>query len=254
MEPNVRAQHQAEMRELLGAYALGAVTQDEAEELRAFLASDTAAQDEMAELWLAADALPLLAEPLAPPPALRDRISAAILAEANEGNAAGPPASEPVALAPPPAIAEVVRPEPSFWQRTAPWATAAAALLLVTLGLLFWNLQLRNELGSQPTVQTVALAPGATAPGASGSVHYSPQEQLFVVDVQNLPPLPEGSVYEVWLIGEGGPVPAGTFDSSTARHAIVADRSQYSTLAITMEPGPLGTMAPTSDIVVSAPL
>lgn len=253
MEPNVRAQQQAEKRELLGAYALGAVSQDEAEEIRAFLASDAAAQDEMAELWLAVDALPLLAEPLAPPPALRGRISAAILAEANGDGAAGQPAPAPMPRALPP-VAPVIRPETSFWQRAAPWATAAAALLLVTLGLLFWNLQLRNELGNQPAVQTVALAPGATAPGASGSVHYSPQEQLFVVDVQNLPPLPEGSVYEVWLIGEGGPVPAGTFDNSTARHAIVADRSQYTTLAITMEPGPLGTMAPTSDIVASAPL
>ena len=37
-------------------------------------------------------------------------------------------------------------------------------------------------------------------------------------------------------------------------HAIIADRSQYQTLAITAEPGPLGTAAPTGEIVATAAL
>ena len=45
----------------------------------------------------------------------------------------------------------------------------------------------------------------------------------------------------------GNPVPAGVFDNATAQHAIAADRSQFNTLAITMEPGPMGTAAPTSE-------
>ncbi len=91
-------------------------------------------------------------------------------------------------------------------------------------------------------------------PGASGQVLYQPDSQLFVVDVQNLPPLAPGQVYEVWLIGADGPKPAGVFDQPTAEHALIADRSQYQTIAITAEPGPLGTAAPTGEIVATATL
>ena len=60
---------------------------------------------------------------------------------------------------------------------------------------------------------------------------------------------------DVWLIGgDNPPVPAGTFDRSTDQHAIVADRGQFDSLAITAEPGPLGTEAPTGEIVATASL
>ena len=75
-----------------------------------------------------------------------------------------------------------------------------------------------------------------------------------MLDVHDLPPLEPDQVYEVWLIGDEGPVPAGTFDQPTDQHAVVADRSQYETLAITAEPGPLGTEAPTGEVVATAPL
>ncbi len=71
------------------------------------------------------------------------------------------------------------------------------------------------------------------------------------------PPLSAGpgQVYEVWLIGEDGvPAPSGVFDQPTDQHAVVADRDQYDTLAITAEPGPLGTDAPTGEIVATASL
>jgi hypothetical protein len=75
-----------------------------------------------------------------------------------------------------------------------------------------------------------------------------------MLDVRDLPPLEPDQVYEVWLIGADGPVPAGVFDQPTDQHAIVADRDLYDTLAITAEPGPLGTEAPTGEIVATAPL
>jgi anti-sigma-K factor RskA len=148
----------------------------------------------------------------------------------------------------------VVRPEPAFWQRASVWATAAAALLLISLGLLYWNMQLRDEVSTTPQVETLALATTAMAPQASGEVHYLPEQGVLMLDVKDLPPLPEGYVYEVWLIGDGNPVPAGVFADATAQHAIAADRSQFNTLAITMEPGPLGTAAPTSEIYATASL
>ena len=83
---------------------------------------------------------------------------------------------------------------------------------------------------------------------------YHADEDLFIVDVRDLPPLEADQVYEVWLIGANGAEPAGVFDQPTDQHAIVADRDQYETLAITAEPGPLGTEVATGEILATAPL
>lgn len=253
MEPKLNAMQDAEMRDLLGAFALGAVDDDEAEAMRAWLARNGEAREELAELMAGVDALTFTIEPMEPPAGLRGRIAEALL----EDSAIVPPAPPilpyraPDAAPPPPAP---IRPPASFWSRATPWAAAAAALLLITAGLLFWNLQLRDQLAATPAAEVIALAPTDAAPGASGEVRYQPGEGLLYLDVRDLPPLPEGHVYEVWLIGADGPVPAGTFDQSTDRHAIVTDREQFETLAITAEPGPLGTAAPTGEIVATAAL
>jgi anti-sigma-K factor RskA len=133
--------------------------------------------------------------------------------------------------------------------------SAAAILLVLSAGLLVWNLRLREQVVGLPAAETIALASTDAAPYASGQVTYRPDEELFIVDVRDLPPLESGQVYEVWLIGEDGvPVPCGIFDQPTDQHAMVADRAQYETLAITAEPGPLGTDAPTGEIVATAAL
>jgi anti-sigma-K factor RskA len=214
----------------------------------------------MAELWLAVDSLPGMIEPMEPPPALRDRIAAAIAAEAASpapvpSTPSATRASEPVpTVAPAPPAPEPIRKPASFWSRATPWAAAAAILLLLSAGLLVWNLRLREQLATAPVTETIALAPTDAAPGAHGEVTYLPQDNLLLLDVRDLPPLKPDQVYEVWLIGSEGPVPAGTFDQPTDQHAVVADRSQFDTLAITAEPGPLGTAAPTGEIVATAPL
>jgi anti-sigma-K factor RskA len=260
VEPNLTVARHAEARDLLGAFALGALDAQEAAAVRAHLATCAECQAEVATLWSAVDTLPDLVEPMDPPPGLRDRISAAILAEA------AAPQTPPAPLAPAtniavtdPSTPERPRTEPirpaKWWSKAAPWAAAAAILLLVSGGLLVWNLRLQEQIVTTPTPETIALVPGDAAPDASGEVTYLPQDNLLLLDVRDLPALEPGQVYEVWLIGEEGvPAPAGVFDQSSDRHAIVADRGQFDTLAITAEPGPLGTAAPTGEIVATAPL
>jgi anti-sigma-K factor RskA len=262
VEPNLTVARHAATRDLLGAFALGAVDAEEAATVRAHLATCAECQAEIAELWLAVDSLPDMIEPLEPPPALRDRIAAAIMAEAATPEPAPPaiPASPAPELASPVTpvlpVPEPIRKPASFWSRATPWAAAAAILLLLSAGLLVWNLRLREQIqeATAPVTETIALAPTDAAPGAGGEVTYLPQDELFMLDVRDLPPLPPDQVYEVWLIGADGAVPAGTFDQPTDQHAIVADRDLYETLAITAEPGPLGTEAPTGEIVATASL
>jgi anti-sigma-K factor RskA len=244
------------LRDLLGAYALGAVDASEAAAMREHLATCAECQAELAELWAAVETLPATIEPMEPPPMLRERIAAAVLAEPRPASPREQ-VQTPTPATPP--DAPVTRPpepirRPTRWTMATPWAAAAAALLLVALGMFLWNLQLRGQL-TATTPETITLAPTDAAPDASGEVRYDPADNLLVLDVQNLPPLAAGEVYEVWLIGaDGVPAPAGTFDQATDRHAIVADRAQFETLAITNEPGPLGTEAPTGEILATAPL
>jgi anti-sigma-K factor RskA len=246
VEPRATANRHDDFQQLLGAFALGAVDADEAAALRAHLATCAECQAELGAMWLAVGTLPMTIEPMDPPPALRSRIEAAILAESPPQPAA--PRQAPTMPPPTP----IRRPD-SWWSRAAPWAAAAAILLVVSAALLAWNLRLQDQLrGTMP--QTVALAPTDAAPGASGEVRYLPESDLFVLDVRDLPPLAPGEVYEVWLIGAEGPVPAGVFDQPTDTHAIVADRGQFQAIAITNEPGPVGTAAPTGRIVAQAAL
>jgi anti-sigma-K factor RskA len=258
VEPNLTVARHAATRDLLGAFALGAVDAEEAATVRAHLATCAECQAEIAELWLAVDSLPDMIEPMEPPPALRDRIATAIAAEAASPLPApsASPAPEPMpAIAPAPPATEPIRKPASFWSRATPWAAAAAILLLLSAGLIVWNLRLREQIATAPVAETIALAPTDVAPDARGEVTYLPQDDLFMLEVRDLPPLEPDQVYEVWLIGEDGvPAPAGVFDQPTDQHAIVADRDRYETLAITAEPGPLGTEAPTGEIVATASL
>jgi anti-sigma-K factor RskA len=258
VEPNLAGLSHANLRELLGAYALGVADAEEADVLRAHLTTCAECRAELAELWVAVDALADLVEPLEPSPDLRGRIAAAAQADGRGGRPASSQRIAPLPPQPTPRAEPIrppapVRPPATWWSRATPWAAAAAILLLLTAGLLIWNLQLREALNAS-LPQTVALVPTDAAPGASGEVRYQPDSQLFLLDVQNLPPLSPGQVYEVWLIDSQGPKPAGVFDQSTAEHAVIADRSQYQTIAITAEPGPLGTAAPTGEIVATATL
>ena len=261
MEPNQTVARHAATRDLLGAFALGAVDAKEAATVRRHLATCAECQAEIAGLWAMVDVLRDTIEPLDPPAALRDRIAAAILAEATSPEPASPAPSAAPALEPVPTLAPVspapepIRPPASFWSRATPWMAAAAILLLLSAGLLVWNLRLREQIATAPVTETITLASTDAAPEARGEVTYLPQDDLFILDVRDLPPLAPDQVYEVWLIGEDGvPAPAGVFDQPTDQHAIVADRVQYETLAITAEPGPLGTEAPTGEIMATASL
>ena len=261
MEPNLTLTRHTVTRDLLGAFALGTVDAEEAATVGAHLATCAECQAEIAGLWTAVDVLRKTVEPLDPPPALRDRIADGILAEATSPAPASPAPSAAPALEPVPTLAPVspapepIRPPASFWSRATPWMAAAAILLLLSAGLLVWNLRLREQIAAAPVTETIALAPTDAAPNARGEVTYLPQDDLFILDVRGLPPLEADQVYEVSLIREDGvPAPAGVFDQPTDQHAIVADRVQYETLAITAEPGPLGTDAPTGEIVATASL
>ena len=279
MTPNAADTAHDDLRELLGAYALDALPGDERAALRAHLVGCPGCRAELADLRMAVANLPLLLDEIEPPAALRGRLEADLRADlaargaeersgpdrpAPAADGTGPglprrtsplralPMPEPILPRSRPAAPTPIQAAPSK-RSVVPWAAAAALLLVVSVGLLLWNLRLQDRAGA-PAASTVALVPAVTALGATGELRIDPEADLLVLDVQGLPPLAPGEVYQVWLIGEGEPEPFGVFAAPTARHAVAADPAAYQTLAITAEPGPLGSPGPTGEIVATAPL
>ena len=84
------------------------------------------------------------------------------------------------------------------------------------------------ELLTSPQAKRVALhaGPVAAAP-PEGRVVYAARTGKLLLTAANLKPLPEGKIYELWILQPGGkkPLPAGTFAPDSAGNAtmVLAD-------------------------------
>lgn len=97
------------------------------------------------------------------------------------------------------------------------------------------------DLTAQQT-RVVALAGSGPAPAAAGRAYLDPESRRLVLVVYELPPLPAGQSYQLWVISEGEPVSAGVFQLATAgatRYDTTAEAPKLSgplTIAVTIEP------------------
>jgi anti-sigma-K factor RskA len=177
-----------EHRETVASYVLGALPDDEHERFVAHLVTCDECQSGVAELQVAADALPLAAMQLVPPPELKDRIMAVVRSEAQLQHAADTRGEEPAA---PPA------PRRPWWRRpllaVRPLPAAAAAAVLIALGVVGGVLLSGGE--ETRTVQGKVQI--ASAPNARASLQLS--DDATKLSVRNMPPPPSGKVYQVWL-------------------------------------------------------
>jgi anti-sigma-K factor RskA len=178
-----------EHRETVASYVLGALPEDEHERFATHLATCEECQTSVAELQVAADALPLAAVQLVPPPELKDRIMAVVRSEAQLQRAADTRGEEPA-----PASAKPRRP---WWKRpllaVRPLPAAAAAAVLIALGVVGGVLLSDGE--DTRTVQGKVEI--ASAPNARASLELS--DDATKLSVRNMPPPPSGKVYQVWL-------------------------------------------------------
>ena len=249
MEPRQPSSPQSASDDLLAGYALGILTPEERATVEAQLAANPELRQELTLLAIAVDALPLGLEPREPSPALRDRLEAAVLADV---------ASQPTpAMAPPPVVpppTPLRRPDGS---RRGPfsinaWAIAAAVLLVVSAAAVAWGVVQTQQ--AAPT-RVIAFEMTDAAAGAEGQLAYHEQSDVMLLTVEDLPPLPPDRVYEFWLVTRDGTVlPAGVSDDTTIRHAFAGSPDDYQAVAITVEPGPYGTLVATTDPLAVAPL
>lgn len=248
MRPSPDAHHHEYAESLLEDYVLGTLSADDREWMDAHLWNCPTCQEETAAMAAAVQALPFGApEPDVPvSDDLWDRIERSVTStDAGPVPLSTEPAPTPVADQPPP---------PPQRLRPRQWLMIAALMLLSLAGgvVLGQVVPLFDE--DEPETQTIAIEftdPGITA---TGELRYMPEEQVFVLTIDDMPEAPEGHVYQAWLIEDDQPVPAGVMNIAQGEVASVGDRNQFDTFAITVELGPLGNDAPTSDPIIVAPL
>lgn len=242
----------ADIHALAGAYALDALPGDEKAFFERHLAQCEACTAEVAELTETAARLGTAAA-VAPPPDLRAKILAAA-----DVTRQLPPEPAPQAT-------------PRGWDamRGRLLMPVAACLALVVLGLtglsinLGQNLQdARSEVARNADVmsvvaagdlQTVELAMGA---GAPGRFLFSPSQDEGVLVGQGMSDPGDGKTYELWLIHDGTPVPAGVFGPDADGSAVAAVEGivrDAERVAVTIEPAG-GSKRPTGAIIASADL
>ena len=103
---------------------------------------------------------------------------------------------------------------------------------------------------NQPETRQVNFGQGQPAP-PRGNFFLNPRLGVMLI-ASNLPALPAGKTYELWVIPKGGaPRPAGLFQSGpqgTALHILPGAVDSNVTLAVTVEPES-GSPAPTSAVL-----
>ena len=226
--------------DLREAYALGALSESESRELESYLTLHPELRPEVEELNSIANMLAFSTAEYEPSPEVRQNLMRTVNAEAGTGQASGVP------------IAERLRGFLSL--RT----LAPAALAIITVALLGWNVLLQGEVqdlqGQLQERQTYAMQGSGPASDADAEV-VKLEDGRTVIVAENMPTPPEGQTMQIWLIEGDTPTPAGTFDpdSGPVSAAVEGSLEKADAVAITVEPAE-GSEQPTSEPVLQTNL
>jgi anti-sigma-K factor RskA len=143
------------------------------------------------------------------------------------------------------------------------WRTAvlaAAAAIVVALAAFGAGIAMRPSPTPSMAQQIMAASDVRTVSGqlASGTatVVFSRGMNAGVLIMNNVPPPSQGTVYQMWLIGDKGPTSAGTMDTAAVAPSttdMLTNLGHSSALAFTVEPGN-GSPQPTGQILAKLSL
>jgi hypothetical protein len=212
-------------QEELAAYAMQSLPDGEAASIKAHLQTCESCRRQLAEVSgdLALLGIAVAQQPL--PAGARQRFLDKIATSPSVTPLAPPATVTPIS-------AKSGRRGPGFW---IPWV-AAAAMAIVSISLGVQNRELNVELHDQlslvtnlaaqasraqqvlevltaPTAQRVTLTEGKAPAQPTARATYLPERGGMILLATNLKPLPQGKIYELWVIpADGRPsVPAGLF-------------------------------------------
>jgi Anti-sigma-K factor rskA/Putative zinc-finger len=205
---------QGHLADLLGAYALDALDEDEAARVRAHLAQCPTCRAQFAGLAEAAARLADLYPTAPPSPELRGRVLAAIESAASDEAAVtqSTVAQSTVARPASPSARVSARPLLSRWVRPAQ-AIAALALVVSQVWLFFTVIALRAQVQQQAEAQTILLSSSETpvklqaadsTSTALGVYHYEPDIRRGLINYYRLAPTGHAQSYQCWMEFAGG--------------------------------------------------
>jgi anti-sigma-K factor RskA len=228
------------VKDLIAPYVLGAVSPIEERQIRDHIISCDECMAQAESFAVVSAALPLAADPVPLPQGFTDRV----IGRTQENR---PAVDSPAAAGHPP------------WYRR--WsgfpALATAALLVVALVL---GASLLNEHRSLDQRQKVLAAllhhdqDAMELRGTSSAVaKVVPTENGSIFVAAGLRKAPNAHTYQLWLIKNGSPVSAGTFDISNGIAVLESRRSLagYDQAAVTVEPAG-GSQQPTTRPIIAS--
>jgi len=237
----------AQADELVGAFALDALPDDEAAAFRAHIAVCARHAEQAAELRSTAEQLADSVEPIEPPPALRARLLEAVAREPQERRSAT--ISE---LAPAARAGEARRVPRGGWFTPNAWTAIAATLAIIAAVVGVWAYNAQDDAAGDLATAATDVRGLVDADGQRvGTVVYFGGEDRAAVFIDNLPDAGQGRAYQMWSIEGGEPVSLAVMDEGThGRQVSVVnvDPVQSDALAITIEPAG-GSEQPTSEPV-----
>jgi hypothetical protein len=188
--------------------------------------------------------LPYLAEPVDPPAGMKSRILANVLEEdrKEEGHPETKPAAVPIKRAA----------KRNWWT-----SLIAAALLLSLLGNAYAFFRLSEPEEQETALQQVDLQANEAFEGAAKAKLIRNDRSLdIMVAAEQLEELEGDEVYQVWLLRDGQPIPAGAFTPNpsgegAAYFSLEQNTEGWDTIAVTREPQ-VGNESPQGDIVLSS--
>jgi anti-sigma-K factor RskA len=226
--------------DLLPAYALSCLDEDEAALVTAHLAVCQVCSTELRAYQAVGEALPLAVSTAEPPPVIKQRLMTQI-----QQSRTTPP-----------------EPQPTWWQRlgqefrriSPAWGLASLVLIVALLVSNLVLLQQVNHLTtatSQPVAaRIVTMQHTEAAPDATGVLVLSKNGEYGTLMVDHLPPLSQDQQYQLWLIKDGKRTSGGVFSVNGDGYGslwVISPEwlSNYSALGITIEPtggspGPTG--------------
>jgi anti-sigma-K factor RskA len=222
---------EAQADELLAAYALDALPEDEARRVEEHLRGCVEHRAAAAELRQTGSLLSLTPDEMEPSPELRRRI-----VEAVKASPARPLGAERQVSRAPLIARPKVRRFPSWL--TKPSRLALAATVAIGLGISALIGYQVGTVGARPVAYTFQ-GDASAAPGAEARLVYFKDRKETVLAVNGLPKLGPGQVYEMWFIKNGVPVDKGISSSTTGDLGaqLTGDITQFHQFAITIEPG-----------------
>jgi anti-sigma-K factor RskA len=237
------------LEELKDAYVLGALLEEERRDFEEYLAEHPERQAEVDELGAVAGLLALSPQEHEPSPELRSRIMDAVGAEAVRPRATG-------------RRSWLIQVRELLGVRN----LALGAAVLLVIGLFSWNMLLRGEvqdlqgrvqsLQSQPQQpqrpQMIELGGTGTEQGARAELITLEGDRAVLV-AEDMPPVPEGKTYQIWVIEDDVPKPSGLFKPKNDWVAVVVENplDGADAVAVSVEPDS-GSLEPTSDPMLVA--